>query len=68
MLITRAVTKAMSTQEPLTTKGRHGDERSLGRGSIVHIASAFSYIAAPGMMAYVASKHAMMGMVKVAGM
>ncbi|KAM0134540.1 hypothetical protein ACHAP3_005434 [Botrytis cinerea] len=66
MLITRAVTKAMSTQEPLTTKGRHGDERSLGRGSIVHIASAFSYIAAPGMMAYVASKHAMMGMVKVA--
>ncbi|KAM0308686.1 hypothetical protein ACHAO8_009777 [Botrytis cinerea] len=66
MLITRAVTKAMSTQEPLTTEGRHGDERSLGRGSIVHIASAFSYIAAPGMMAYVASKHAMMGMVKVA--
>ncbi|ATZ56825.1 hypothetical protein BCIN_14g00560 [Botrytis cinerea B05.10] len=66
MLITRAVTKAMSTQEPLTTKGRHGDERSLGRGSIVHIASAFSYIAAPGMMAYVASKHAMMGIVKVA--
>ncbi|KAF7914940.1 hypothetical protein EAE99_010361 [Botrytis elliptica] len=68
MLITRAVTKAMSTQEPLTTKGRHGDERTLGRGSIVHIASAFSYIAAPGMMAYVASKHAMMGIVKVAAL
>ncbi|KAF5874833.1 putative short-chain dehydrogenase reductase family protein [Botrytis fragariae] len=67
MLITRAITKAMSTQEPLTTKSHHGDERSLGRGSIVHIASAFSYIAALGMMAHVASKHAMMRIVKVAG-
>ncbi|TGO29679.1 hypothetical protein BPAE_0012g00340 [Botrytis paeoniae] len=51
----------------ITRAGRHGDERSLDRGFIVHIASAFSYIAAPGMMAYVASKHAMMGIVKVAG-
>ncbi|KAF7874332.1 hypothetical protein EAF04_003004 [Stromatinia cepivora] len=45
---------------------RHGDERTLGRGSIVHIASSASYIAAPGMMAYVASKHAVMGITKVA--
>jgi NAD(P)-dependent dehydrogenase (short-subunit alcohol dehydrogenase family) len=68
MLCTRAVTKAMMDQEPLTTKGRHGDERSLGRGCIVHLASSASYIAGPGMMAYVASKHAVMGITKVAGM
>ncbi|TGO07404.1 hypothetical protein BTUL_0280g00060 [Botrytis tulipae] len=57
---------ADADSEPLTTQGRHGDERSLGRGFIVHIASAFTYIATPGMMAYVASKNAMMGIVKVA--
>lgn len=67
MLCVRAVTKAMSSQEPRTHKGRHGEERSLGRGCIVNLGSAMSYVAGPGMMAYAASKHALMGITKVAG-
>lgn len=67
MLCLRAVTKAMAAQEPRKVKGRHGDERSLGRGCIVNLGSGLSYGAGPGMMAYAASKHAVMGITKVAG-
>lgn len=67
MLCVRAVTKAMSTQDPVTHKGRHGEERSLGRGVIVNLGSGLSFGAGPGMMAYVASKHSVMGITKVAG-
>ncbi|KAF7937539.1 uncharacterized protein EAE98_001853 [Botrytis deweyae] len=49
-------------------KGRHGDERSLGLGCIVNLGSGLSYGAGPGMMAYVASKHAVMGITKVAAL
>jgi NAD(P)-dependent dehydrogenase (short-subunit alcohol dehydrogenase family) len=63
----RAVTKVLSTQEPAPYRGRHGEERSLGRGCIVNLGSALSYAAAPSMMAYVASKHALMGITNVAG-
>lgn len=66
MLCVRAVSKAMSTQEPAQHQGRHG-ERSLGRGSIINIGSATSYVAGPNMMAYVASKHAVIGITKTAG-
>lgn len=68
MLCLRAVTKAMMAQEPRKIKGRHGEERSLGRGSIVNLGSGLSYAAGPGMMAYAASKHAMMGITKVAAL
>ncbi|KAM0168511.1 hypothetical protein ACHAPF_010930 [Botrytis cinerea] len=68
MLCLRAVTKAMAAQEPRKVKGRHGDERSLGRGCIVNLGSGLSYGAGPGMMAYVASKHAVMGITKVAAL
>ena len=66
MLCVRAVSKAMSTQEPLTYKGRHG-ERSLGRGSIINITSVMSLIGAAGKLPYVASKPAVLGMTKTAG-
>ncbi|TGO67430.1 hypothetical protein BOTNAR_0042g00150 [Botryotinia narcissicola] len=58
MLCIRAETKAMTAQEPRKVKGRHGDERSLGRGCIVNLGSGLSYGAGPRMMAYAASKHA----------
>lgn len=67
MLCIRAVSKAMIQQEPKVHRGRHGQERSLGRGSIVNLGSLNSYIASQGMMAYAASKHAVLGITKVAG-
>lgn len=66
MLCLRAVSKAMSTQEPLIYKGRHG-QRSLGRGSIINITSVMSIIGARGKLPYAASKHAVMGVTKTAG-
>lgn len=59
MLCVRAVSKVMISQLPRSYKGRHGRERTLGRGCIVNIGS-------PHMMAYVASKHALLGITKVA--
>ncbi|CAG8972183.1 hypothetical protein HYALB_00007325 [Hymenoscyphus albidus] len=67
MLCARAVSQAMSTQEPLLHQGRHG-ERSLSWGSIVNMASATSFVAGPKMMAYVASKHAVIGITKTAAL
>ena len=57
----------MSEQEPrLHTSRRHG-ERSLGRDSIVNLGSINSFIAAPGMLSYTTSKHAIVGLTKSAG-
>lgn len=66
MLCVRAVSKAMSTQEPLTYEGRYG-QRSLGRGSIINVTSVMSFIGARGKLPYAASKHAVMGITKTAG-
>lgn len=66
MLCVRAITKAMALQEPLTYQGRYG-QRSLGRGSIINIASVMSSIGARGKLPYAASKHAIMGITKTAG-
>lgn len=57
----REVTRAMEKQEPLTVKTRNG-ERSIGRGSIINLGSAHSYIALPGKMPYTTSKFAVLGM------
>ncbi len=62
----RAVSKAMSAQEPLSYEGRHGS-RSLGRGSIINLGSAASYMASEGMLSYTTSKHAVIGITKSAG-
>lgn len=66
MLCVRAASQAMSNQEPLTIEGRYGS-RSIGRGSIVNLGSALSYMAVPGALAYTASKHAVLGITKTAG-
>jgi NAD(P)-dependent dehydrogenase (short-subunit alcohol dehydrogenase family) len=66
LLCVRAVTKAMIKQEPLSIKGRNG-LRSLGRGSIVNLGSANSYVALAGKAPYTISKHAVMGITKTAG-
>ncbi|KAL8885732.1 MAG: hypothetical protein Q9215_006452, partial [Flavoplaca cf. flavocitrina] len=64
---TRAVSKAMLAQESRTVKTRCGT-RDVGKGSIVNLGSANSYAAIPGKVAYVASKHAMMGITKTAAL
>lgn len=66
VLFTRAVTAAMAKQEPLSYTSRHGT-RSLGRGSIILLGSVNSYVAAPGMLSYSTSKHAIVGIAKSAG-
>ena len=66
MLCIRAVSKAMSKQDPLTYESRSGI-RSLGRGSIVNLGSANSYIGVPGKLPYTAAKHAIIGITKSAG-
>lgn len=63
---TRAVSKAMLAQDSRQATTRSGT-RDIGRGSIVNLGSANSYAAIPGKVAYVASKHAMMGITKTAG-
>ena len=65
MFCVRAVSNVMSTQEPLTYEGRRGS-RSLGRGSIVNMGSASSFVGAPGTMSYTTSKHAIIGFTKMA--
>ncbi|KAF2232803.1 NAD(P)-binding protein [Viridothelium virens] len=67
MLCVRAVSKIMAKQEPRTYSGRKG-ERSLGRGSIVNVGSLNSNIASPGLLPYVTSKFAVMGITKTAAL
>ena len=67
MISIQVITKAMLKQEPRTVKSRNG-ERDLGRGSIVVISSANGYRALPAKSGYVTSKHAVLGLVKTAGM
>ena len=66
MLTLRAVSGAMAKQEPRSHQGRKGP-RNLGRGSIVCLGSIASYAPPIGGMAYAASKHAVVGMCRVAG-
>lgn len=68
MLCVRAASKAMAAQEPLSYESRRSGMRSLGRGSIVNLGSVNWHVAAPGMMPYTASKHAIAGITKTAGM
>ena len=51
MLCVRAASQAMLKQEPLTIDGRYGS-RNIGRGSIVNLGSALSYVAVPGSLTY----------------
>lgn len=66
MLCVRAVSKMMLAQPVQTVRGRSGT-REIGRGSIVNIGSGNSYAPLKGKTAYVTSKHAALGISKVAG-
>lgn len=68
MLCVCAVSKAMAAQEPRSYESRRFGTRSLGRGSIVNVGSVNSYVAAPGMMPYTTSKHAIIGITKSAAL
>ena len=63
----RAVSKVMAEQEPLSYSSKRFGTRSLGKGSIVVLASINSYVPAPGMSPYTTSKHAVIGIAKSAG-
>ena len=67
VLVTGAFIAAMEKNSIATAPGRNG-EREIGRGSIVNLASADSYIAEPGKAPYIASKHAVMGVTKTAAL
>lgn len=66
LICVRAMSAAMTNQGPRTTKSRNGT-REIDRGAIVKVALAKSYAGLPGKTAYVASKHAVMGITKNAG-
>jgi NADP-dependent 3-hydroxy acid dehydrogenase YdfG len=68
LLMSRAVTRAMIQQEPRSYESPLGGLRSLGRGAIVNIASVNGQIGMPGHTSYNGSKHAVIGMTKVAGL
>jgi NAD(P)-dependent dehydrogenase (short-subunit alcohol dehydrogenase family) len=65
-LLTRLASAVMKTQEP-----RVSDPQSPGRGrtrgAIVNPGSASSFVAAPRMIQYTVSKHAVVGIIKNAG-
>ena len=68
MLCMRAVSRVMSEQKPKTYESRRWGSRTLARGSIVNLGSISSYIAVPNAMPYIASKHAVIGITKSAGL
>lgn len=66
-LVSQAVSKVMRDQDPLEiTLPRHGT-RSLGRGSIVNVASAMSHGVVPSKLPYAVSKHALLGITRAFG-
>ncbi|GAW19869.1 hypothetical protein ANO14919_093600 [Xylariales sp. No.14919] len=67
-LVTRAVGRAMLSQEPAQADfGRLG-LRDIGRGSIVNVSSAMALVAVPAKAPYTTSKHAVTGVTKAAAM
>ncbi|CRG89952.1 hypothetical protein PISL3812_06992 [Talaromyces islandicus] len=67
MLCVRAELQAMQKQSPKTFTSRNGT-RDIGRGAIVNLASANSFAGLPGKGSYTISKHAIMGLTKMAGL
>ncbi|KAJ4423342.1 hypothetical protein N0V82_001945 [Gnomoniopsis sp. IMI 355080] len=67
LICVKAQIAAMLKQEPKTWNSRNGI-RDIGRGSIVNIASANSYVGLPGKGSYTISKHAFMAITKMASM
>jgi NAD(P)-dependent dehydrogenase (short-subunit alcohol dehydrogenase family) len=66
LLCERAQVAAMLEQEPKTWTRRNGT-RDIGRGVIVNIGSANSYVGLPNKGSYTIWKHAFMATTKMAG-
>lgn len=66
LICVRAQIAAMRKQKPKTWSSRNGT-RDIGRGVIVNVASANSFVGLPGKGSYTISKHAFMGITKMAG-
>lgn len=66
LLCVQAEVRAMLKQEPKTWSSRNGT-RDIGRGVIVNVASANSYVGLPGKGSYSISKHAHLAITKQAG-
>ncbi|EMR63235.1 putative short-chain dehydrogenase reductase family protein [Eutypa lata UCREL1] len=67
LICVRAQVAAMRKQEPKTWSSRNGT-RDIGRGVIINLASANSFVGLPGKGSYTISKHAFMGITKMAGL
>ncbi|CRG92460.1 hypothetical protein PISL3812_09520 [Talaromyces islandicus] len=63
----KVVGAAMRQQTPLMIQGRNG-ERNAGRGAIVNLGSANSYMATRGIVQYTTSKHAVLGITRNAAL
>ncbi|KAF2869479.1 oxidoreductase [Massariosphaeria phaeospora] len=64
LLCTRAAIAVMEKQEPRSFTSKAGKTKDLGRGVIVNVTSVLSYTAVHEKVAYIASKHAAMGITK----
>ncbi|CAH0046850.1 unnamed protein product [Clonostachys solani] len=64
-LVTKSVGNVMKSQTPTPTSIVK-KERAVTRGTIVHMGSSASYTAGPGRCPYVVSKHAVLGLSRVA--
>ncbi|PYH85490.1 NAD(P)-binding protein [Aspergillus uvarum CBS 121591] len=67
-LVTREVSAVMRSQEPVTNSSSSATNRGETRGAIVNLGSASSKVAAPGVLPYTASKHAVLGLSKNAAL
>lgn len=67
LLCMKHTIRVMKKQEEKIGKDFLGAPRQLGRGSIVNISSASGLIGMPNQTPYVAAKHAVQGITKVAG-
>ncbi|KAF2651449.1 NAD(P)-binding protein, partial [Lophiostoma macrostomum CBS 122681] len=66
--ISAAIAAIMTSQEPRTIETKRFGSRSLGRGSIVNMASAMSVRVIPHKTPYIMAKHALLGFTKSAAM
>lgn len=67
LLCVKAQVRAMRRQTPQTWSSRNG-ERDIGRGVVINLDSANSYVGMPHKASYTVSKHASLAVTKTAGM
>lgn len=64
----QVIGRVMKKQSVISVVGRNGKERSVGRGAILNLGSASSYVVTPNLVPYTTSKHAVIGMTKNAAL